>query len=390
MQIKKFWRNIHLYLSIVAGLIFFVECLTGCLLVFEEEITELTYPNRFYVNDSGAPRLPIDALAASLSTQIKPTEKLADFHIFSNPRRTVEVSLKKKDKGNKTEASTPKKSRKGAGDLLYVNPYTGQIQARVQPSTDNFFKTTLKIHQTLLLNAVGKTILGVSTFVVFVIIITGLILWWPKHRGMLKNRLKVKTQGNWKRLNHDLHVVLGFYCSFFLIIFLVTSLPWSFKWANAALYSITNSKPTEREEIKLAERTANGGPILSWQKMLELAQSRFPESPSWRINYQSGVPKDVVEISSVSTSVPHRNGFDQLAIDPFSGKILKESRHEQSPGGWQLRRYMKPIHTGAIGGLPTKIIAFAVCLIASTFPITGFVLWINRYRKSKNRKKAIY
>jgi len=276
-------------------------------------------------------------------------------------------------------------ARKASGDLLYVHPYTGEIISRINPAEPTFFKTMLKLHQSLLLDSVGKTILGISTFVVLVILITGIILWWPKNRKILKQRLQLKTNGSWKRLNHDLHVVLGFYCSFFLIIFLVTSLPWSFKWANEALYTFTNSKPVEKTKITLAKH--DGDTALAWQAMLDIAQKELPAAPSWRLSYQGTEFKDPVSVSSPNTKVMHRNGFDQLAIDPFTGALLQVSMHEDSPAGWQIRRYMKPVHTGAIGGIPTKIIAFVVCLLSATFPITGIVLWINRLRKVNKKKK---
>ncbi|MEJ5054607.1 PepSY-associated TM helix domain-containing protein [Sphingobacterium sp. MYb382] len=385
---KKFWRNVHLYLSIIAGLIFFVECLSGCLLVFEDEITQLTYPKRFYTSETATARLPIDELVNVLNGQLSPGEQIAGFTVYANPKRTMEVSLKKKEKKAAKGATKEKSGRRASGEQLYVNPYTGAVTARVNPNDGTFFKTMLKIHQTLLLNDIGKTILGISTFIVLVIILTGIILWWPKNMKILKHRLKLKTQGSWKRINHDLHVVLGFYCSFFLLIFLVTSLPWSFKWANDALYTITNSKPAKKEDIKL-EAAGVERNHLTWQQLLDITQSRLPEAPSWRLTYQRGELTEPVQTSSPSTSVLHRNGFDQLAINPYTGVIISESMHDKSPGGWQLRRYMKPVHTGAIGGIPTKVIAFLVCLIAATFPITGFILWLNRTRKSEKRKKRI-
>lgn len=438
---KNSWRNIHLYLSLVAGLIFFLECLTGCLLVFEDEITEFVHHDRFYVDQPQAERLPLNRLLPLIEQQLTNREKIANLTVFANTNKTIEVKLQKiqQEKGHvssretlaensithKTgeaklqkvqqekvqqetgytaeqeiraqeiggkashgeEARTEKLKgpRSPGGDIVYVDPYTGKLQGRVDPQAGNFFKTMLKLHQTLLLDTVGKTILGISTFIVLVILLTGIVLWWPKNVNILKNRLKVKTSGSWKRINHDLHVVLGFYCSFFLLVFLVTSLPWSFKWANEALYSMTGSKPPVRARVQLA--TSDGKVSLNAEEILLLAQSELPDAPYWRLTLPGAKRSDPVQVTSPNTQVLHRNGFDQIAIDPYLGKIVKIDRHELSPGGWQLRRYMKPVHTGAIGGLPTKILAFVVCLISASFPVTGFVLWMNRTRKGKKKKK---
>lgn len=403
---KNIWRNIHLYLSLVAGLIFFLECLTGCLLVFEDEITEFVHHDRFYVDQPQAERLPLDRLLPLIEQQLTNREKIANLTVFASGNRTVEVKLQKgqqekghkagkdmngqeiagKDnRGEKAPTEKLKGPRNPGGDIVYVDPYTGKLQERVDPQAGTFFKTMLKLHQTLLLNNIGKTILGVSTFIVLVILLSGIILWWPKNINILKNRLKVKTSGSWKRINHDLHVVLGFYCSFFLLVFLVTSLPWSFKWANEALYSMTGSKPPTRERIQLA--ASDGKLRLNVEEMLQMAKSELPDAPYWRLTLPDGKRSDPVQVTSPNTRVLHRNGFDQIAIDPYVGKIVKIDRHELSPGGWQLRRYMKPVHTGSIGGLPTKILAFVVCLISASFPVTGFVLWMNRTRKGKKKKK---
>ncbi|HLL45027.1 MAG TPA: PepSY-associated TM helix domain-containing protein, partial [Segetibacter sp.] len=48
----------------------------------------------------------------------------------------------------------------------------------------------------------------------------------------------------------------------------------------------------------------------------------------------------------------------------------------------------KPLHVGSIYGLPSKIIAFLVCFLGVTFPITGTIMWLNRLKKNK-RKKTI-
>lgn len=41
---RKFFHQIHLWLSIPLGILISVICLTGAILVFEKEITEIMYP----------------------------------------------------------------------------------------------------------------------------------------------------------------------------------------------------------------------------------------------------------------------------------------------------------------------------------------------------------
>lgn len=383
---KIFWRNIHLWLGLAAGLIFFVECLSGTLLVFEDEITEMAYPARYFVSHEKRAALELDSLTAVVKREL-PKATITGVKVYNDPSRTVEINVSSGRGDKKVAKSVPGKGKKGGGkkQVLFLNPYTSEITAKQDPSEKTFFKLMLEIHQTLMAGETGKTILGISTFVVFVILITGVILWFPKKNKQLKARLKIKTDGSWKRINHDLHIVLGFYCTVFIFIFLLTSLCWSFKWANAALYTITGSKPGLPEKPSSTSAPQDNAAI-SYQQALYSGQEQFKKAPYWTI----AMPDDKdgsVTVTSASLDALHRNGFDNVSLDQRTGEILQVTRLKDLPGGWQLRRYMKPIHTGAIGGLPTKFLAFFVCLISASFPVTGTILWLNRIRKKKKKNK---
>jgi uncharacterized iron-regulated membrane protein len=79
----------------------------------------------------------------------------------------------------------------------------------------------MSLHRWLLggSDSIGKTITGISTLIFLFILITGIILWWPKTKNILLRQLKIKQSAGWKRFNHDLHIVLGFYSAIFLFIF---------------------------------------------------------------------------------------------------------------------------------------------------------------------------
>jgi len=388
---KIIWRNIHLWLGLAAGLIFFIECLSGTLLVFEDELTFMAHKSRYQVAEHNGPRMDLDLLLAHVGKQY-PKTKVTGVKVYQEADRTLEVSISPQKK-QAPLGKTPKKEEKGGqggkkrkeGRTIFVDPYTGKITGELDPAAPTFFSLMLKIHMTLLAGEIGKTILGISTFMVFTILVTGIILWFPKKKKQLKAKLKVKTDAGWKRLNHDLHIVMGFYCTFFLLILLITSLSWSFQWANKALYTLTGSKPADFSPTVSSSPLSNTERV-NYQQALNIAQSKFQKTDYWAIN----MPKDEegsISVTSVSKDALHRNGFDNLSIDQRSGEVLKVSLLKDMPGGWQLRRYMKPVHTGAIGGLPTKVLAFLVSLISASFPITGTILWLNRIRKKKGKNK---
>jgi uncharacterized iron-regulated membrane protein len=44
------------------------------------------------------------------------------------------------------------------------------------------------------------------------------------------------------------------------------------------------------------------------------------------------------------------------------------------------------VHVGQILGLPGKTIAFLASLICASLPITGFIIWLGKRKKSKSKK----
>ena len=92
----------------------------------------------------------------------------------------------------------------------------------------------------LLLGEVGNQIVGYGTLIFLVMLISGIVLWWPKNKAALKQRYKFswKTTTRWKRKNYDLHNVLGFYTSWIVVFMAITGLVWSFQWFDKGLYYV--------------------------------------------------------------------------------------------------------------------------------------------------------
>ncbi|RYY11872.1 MAG: hypothetical protein EOO36_18345, partial [Cytophagaceae bacterium] len=89
---KVFFRRIHLYLGLASGLFLVVVCLTGTILVFEEELTHAFHRERYVVEAASTPRLSLTQLAAAVRAT-KPKAKINGLKVYADPTRSVEVSL---------------------------------------------------------------------------------------------------------------------------------------------------------------------------------------------------------------------------------------------------------------------------------------------------------
>ena len=358
---KKWFRRIHLYLGLSSGLVIMVSCFTGAVLVFEEELQHAFHQERYEVLPVGR-QLPLTILVANFKKQ-EPKAVVTRVQVFTNPRKSVIINY---NGGKKNQA--------------FMNPYTGAI-IELYKYQDTFFYTIFALHRWLLGGDVGKMIVGIATLFFVFILITGIILWWPKTRRIVLQRLKIKTDAGSKRFTHDLHIILGFYSAIFLFVFAFTGLAWSFEWFNKGIYKVTNSpvkgpKPPPSTFVEQQES-------ISLDAAYAAANTYMPMVVFHSIN----LPKDSIEpvtISSLSLKAPHTSATDAIYLDQYSGKKIGQLYFNERSTGAQVRATFKPVHTGSIWGLPSKLIALIVCILGTSFPVTGTIIWINRTRKKKS------
>jgi len=380
---KIFFRRIHLYLSLAAGLVILIACLTGAILVFEKDLQMALNKRRYYV-EAGTQKLSLDNIAKAVKSSF-PEAKVNGIKIYSDPSRSAEVAVsfggkqKKNEELPKTGAEKKGPPQRQPGSTIFVNPYTGAVLEKYSYRETTFY-TVFALHRWLLGSegSVGKYIVGVSTFIFLFILLTGVILWWPKTKKILQQRLRIKWDAGWKRINHDLHLVFGFYSAIFLFIIAFTGLAWSFEWFNNGIYAVTNSPlkapPPPKSTI------AEAGKKISYDAALAAAKRVYKDIAFYNIS----LPKDstdAVVVMALPSRAVHENATDAVYVDQYSGAVLGQLAYAQRSLGARVRSTFKPVHTGSIWGLPTKIIAFIVCLFGVTFPITGTLMWINRTRK---------
>jgi uncharacterized iron-regulated membrane protein len=277
----------------------------------------------------------------------------------------------------------PGKGRPERGSTAYLNPYTGQVLGLQTEKQLPVFKFAEDLHRRLLAGEVGKALTGLSALFILVITVTGLVLWWPKTRDMLRGRLRIKWGASGKRLTHDLHVVLGFYTSLFLFGLALTGVIMSYGWATKSLFALTNSKPTVGLLAPVSAQPGSPRQV-AYDAALRTGQATYRTAAFWRV----GAPKDSAAAITVSapSQLPLRSlGLDTLFVDRATGAALGQHLYARQSAGAQLRRLTKPLHTGEIGGLWTKILALVVTLASLTFPITGVLMWLNRTRKKTNK-----
>ncbi len=91
---KLSFRNIHLYLSLAAGLVIMTCCFTGAILVFEKELQEAFNRERYFVKQESL-QLPIEKLITNVKQRF-PAAKIASVKIYPNPNRSRRPGCKQR------------------------------------------------------------------------------------------------------------------------------------------------------------------------------------------------------------------------------------------------------------------------------------------------------
>lgn len=387
--IRKAFLKIHLYAGLLSGLIVIAVCLSGTIYVYHTEIQELANAELYTVERVGS-RMSADAIIKKLEAQ--ENAKVVGLTWEDDLERSLQFTLKKD-------------GEQGRGTTYFVNPYTAAILGNSSEKTAaaEFMSYLFSLHRWLLLDRIeepilesmgnrdlGRLINGISTVVFTLGVLTGIVVWIPNKVKNWKQGLKIKWNANWKRVNHDLHNTLAFYSLTILFIMGATGLFWSFEWYREGwqktwdIYQDPNaSKAVTAEFVPFSE----AGSETSIDAALQKTAQVLPYEGIVRLSIaEKG--NEPIAVRKYRTGLFARAGADELKLHPHSLKLMESTLFSDLSWRQQVGRSVKSLHMGDIFGQFTKFLWFVSCLIATSLPITGTIIWWNRTaKKNKNSKK---
>lgn len=366
---RRFIKKIHIWLSIPAGLIITMLCLTGAILTFQAEILEICYPERYFVKETGKEKIPLDKLVPMVNQQLK-DNTVASIKVASDPDRTYTATL-----------------AEGFRVWAYVDPYTGEITGQSQYS-EGFFYVMLSLHRWMMdgTRTWGKYTVGITTILFVFIIISGLVWWVPSDKKRLKARFRIKTKNGMKRFLYDIHIALGMYASILLLVCSLTGLMWSFEWYRnsvARLFGVEvqqsgagHSRGGGRGEKKEKE-TVN---TAVWQQAFDHVAGKVKSY-------------DYITIADGSATVlesdaPHLRATDRYIFDKRSGEVTSSVIYSEQKSVSKLMTWAYALHVGAFGGIIVRILTCLACIIGATLPLTGYYIFYRKHIKNNSKKRT--
>lgn len=405
---RKFLNDIHLWVGLVSGIFVLFICLSGTIYVFNTEIREFSRPEVFHVESTeNTTKLPLEELVSILSRETG--GKVVSLKIPADLDKSYILTVKKLEENNPSEKNADKKEKLADGSkeksnpsrrIQYmVNPYTGQIlgNSNEKNATVEFMQFMFSLHRWLLLDRIeepligelpnrtlGSYISGTATILFTLGVITGIIIWFPRKIRSWKNGLKIKWGGNWKRVNHDLHNSLGFYSCILLFLMGITGPQWSFSWYREGLRKTLGTyqpegAPKPETPHSIIQGTGNAKTLLIGD---------FIRAANKTLNYPGDLTitlaadsAEAIIVNKVKTGFFAPVASDKIYLDQYTASVLQSDIFRAKPLNERISASIKALHVGDVYGSFSKVLYFLACLIATSLPVTGTLIWLNKMKK---------
>jgi len=330
------WRYAHLALAVVSSLFLLILSVTGVILAVGA-VNEKAQPYR-------ADNLGSVTLAQSLPVLSGVFPEITTLTVDHN--RFVSIEGTDRD-GNPVNA--------------YINPVNGAILGDVKPQSD-FIQWNIALHRSLFLKETGRIIIGLISFLLLLITLTGIVLIAKRQQGL---------RHFFARINKDFfsqyfHVVSG---RLFLVPVLMLALTGTYLFMVRQGLTEADSRPVSHTATAGAAPKAPADfPVFRNTRLTEVEKIEFPFMPDDPEEFYIVKLKD-----------------RELAVNQITGEVVQETRY---PYSLVLEKLSLNLHTGRTSSVWAIILAFASLNIL-LFIYTGFDMTFRRSKtKIRNRHTA--
>lgn len=376
---KRFLFQIHWLFGISAGLILALTGLTGALYSFSDELIHALDPAVTRVQANGRNMLP----APSLLAQVQKTHPyVSSLTLSSDPREAARVGFMLPLAG----------SDRKKFELQYLNPYTGELLGK--PASEESFRSILKLHRTLLLDAPGKAIIGASTMVFLFLLISGAYLRWPKTRALdWRSWLRMDLKSKGRNFFSNLHAVAGSWLWLAYLLFALTGLNWSYPWMRNGLEELLASPASEsasirpKPQVQIDLSAAAPAAETDLNRVWKTFQDTAPAYQKMILLLPSGASQPV-QILYLSPDAPHAYANNRVLIDGVSGALQKHELFAAKSVGEKLLASLYALHSGAYFGTTGRIIMLLASLLLPLFALSGWIMYLQRRKNKKQRSES--
>ncbi|WP_299891435.1 PepSY domain-containing protein [uncultured Lacinutrix sp.] len=323
------WRYSHLVLAVSSSIFILIAALSGIILAFEPISNQLK------------PYAVKDANTLSLAKVI---ENLGKEH-----KEIITIEI---DENN--FVITDVLTNEGNNETFYVNPFNGKkIGGLIKKAP--IFKFATNLHRSLFLKSTGRFIIGFVSFLLFLIVVTGILLI-VKRQGGIKHFFSSIVKENFKQY---WHIIIGRYAIIPIIIITLTGVFLSLE-KFSLLPKNEISHKIEEQEPSISKLAAKDFQTFKTINLETIKKVEFPFS------------KDIEDYFTVKLKT------QELLVNQYTGAVISRQDYPLISliSAWSLF-----LHTGQ-GTIIWAIVLLLVCFSIIFFMYSGFSMTIKRKEKN--------
>lgn len=369
--LRRAWFQIHWFIGITAGSVLLVIGLSGAVLSFRAEITDLIDPalRRVPHAADARPQTPAELLERLQAPH--PGQRVATLTLFAEAGRPARVNF----------APPPGERR---GETRLVDPYTAALLP--EPRAEAFFEFVESLHRWLLMpRDTGKPVTGTLAAGLLVLALSGLYLRWPRRPLAWRSWLRLDFALKGRAFLWNLHAVAGIVALLAYLVSGLTGLYWGFD----AVRTLVDDGAGEGRAVRTQRmQGAAGAPVrLDLQRVWRSFQQTTAGDWSQVTLRLPARNASQVEATYLRAEPEHERARNRLYLHAATGEATQHERYADKPLGGRLVNSIYPLHMGTYWGLPGRIVMTLSSLGLALFAITGWMLYLGR-RRTKRAVRA--
>ncbi len=351
---RRWLQKLHLWAGLVLALPLILVAVTGALLAYADQLSPVLDGEAWQAEAEGEP-LAWPALVAELRAW-QPETRIA--HVGGDPHGTRPLMAYLV---SESEGFQP----------ALIDPYTGAITER-QPKQE-WVKTIEALHRNLLAGAVGRQVVAVSSLIMVVLVIVGVVLWWPMRKGTLS-----RLRGRGALLHW--HNLVGLVVTPALILFALTGVTLTYhQTVIPTLYQMATGQ--EEPSAPVVEAV---GERASVESVVSAARNAVPGYVIQGFSEPSE-PDEPYKLRMRAPEGLHPNGWHIVHVHPGTAEVVGvRNMASESWASWYDNSWFM-LHTGSFLSVWPRILWVVLALSLPVLAITGAWRWWARTRKRRGR-----
>lgn len=388
--VNRWWIRFHRWTSLLLGLLLLLECTTGAVLLYGNDIARAVHPERYVSTPSATPMSQVDALRMvraehpELGAQgVQDYEGIYLVRGAGHGRDYVDAFV---DPGsgrvNGVGAELP-------GFVLFLlNIHDCALTCADLPGYQPWLATPLPAAFGEDVTA-GHYLLGVLGALLVFLAVSGATVWWPGSRAIATGFLVRRGRGGYAR-DLDLHRVVGILAVPFLLMWGATGAAIFFDWPARVYFAVL---PGEAHADP-ARPAPGAGPMLSVERARAEALAAHPGAEV------AGLMLAQPERPGGSYQFRLRHGFDPyrhwnwsggmaVTVDSHGGGI--QDWAPEGPDVPAARRlwdggFYYGLHFGTVVSGRPRLVFLLFGLTPVLLGVTGVTVWLTKRRSARSRR----